>query len=205
MLSLRLQTIASLIPQKSNIINVGTDHALLEIFLAQNKNVKSIGIDISYPCVTKSKQNVINAKLENEIQIFQNDGLKNIELNDSIITLSGLGTKTILKIIKDVKTNDIIIQSNNNLYSLRKELYKKGYYIYEEKVVYDKKWYVIIYFKKGKIKYNNFELYIGPKINDKKYIDYLYNINMKKLKNIPKCKIIKRLQTKLILKKLKKL
>ena len=40
------------------IINVGTDHALLEIDLALNKNVYSTGIDISDSSVSKAKKNV---------------------------------------------------------------------------------------------------------------------------------------------------
>ena len=58
MISLRLLKIASLIDDNSKIINVGTDHALLEIYLAQNKNVSSIGIDISESSIKKSKKNV---------------------------------------------------------------------------------------------------------------------------------------------------
>ena len=203
MLSLRLKEIASLIPKDSKIINVGTDHALLEIFLAQSKNVESIGIDISYPCIIKAKENVLKVNLEDKINIIHNDGLNGINLENKIITLSGLGTHTILDILKDVKDNDIIIQSNNNLYELRKGMCKKGYYIYEEKIINEKKWYIIIYFKKGRKKYSKFELYLGPKITDKEYIKYLCNLNIKKLRNIPKSNFIKRYKIKLLIKKLK--
>lgn len=185
MLSLRLKTIADLVPNNSKIINVGTDHALLEIFLAKEKNVSSVGIDISYNSVLKSKNNVAKENFENKIQIIQNDGLENIKINDEIITLSGLGTHTILNILENITNNDLIIQSNNNIYELRKELCKKGYYIYDEKVIFDKKWYVIIYFKKGNVKYTDFELYVGPKINNQEYINYLIQTNNEIIKDIP--------------------
>lgn len=204
MLSLRLKKIASLIPKDCEIINVGTDHALLEIYLAQTKSVSSIGIDISYPSVIKAKNNVLKAKLNDKIKIINNNGLEGIETKNKIITISGLGTNTILNILKDVNNNDIIIQSNNNLYELRKEMNKKGYYIYREEIVHEKKWYVIIYFKKGHKKYSNFELYLGPKIKDKKYVNYLYELNIKKLKNIPKNKWFERYKIKKIMKQLKK-
>lgn len=205
MISLRLKKIADLIDENSKIINVGTDHALLEIYLALNKNVNSIGIDISYESVKKAKKNVKDNNLNKKITIIQNDGLQNIKLNDEIITISGLGTYTILNILKDIKYNDIIIQSNNNLYTLRKEMIKKNYYIYSEEIVFDKRFYIIIYFKYGKKKYSKFDLYLGPFIKDKDYINYLIKINTKKLQNIPKNKIIKRYHTKLLIRKLKKL
>lgn len=205
MISLRLKKIADLIDENSKIINVGTDHALLEIYLALNKNVNSIGIDISYESVKKAKKNVKDNNLNKKITIIQNDGLQNIKLNNEIITISGLGTYTILNILKDIKYNDIIIQSNNNLYTLRKEMIKKNYYIYSEEIVFDKRFYIIIYFKYGKKKYSKFDLYLGPFIKDKDYINYLIKINTKKLQNIPKNKIIKRYHTKLLMRKLKKL
>lgn len=203
MISLRLQKLASLIPENAKIINVGTDHGLLEIYLAETKNVNSVGIDISYPCVLKARENVLKSKFKNKIDIICNDGLKNINLNNEIITISGLGTHTILDILKNVTNNDIVVQSNNNLYSLRKELYKKGYYIDKEEVIYEKRWYVIIYFKKGHKKYSNFNLYLGPTIKEKDYINYLYSLNIKKLNKIPKRNFIKRYRIKRIIRKLK--
>ena len=203
MISLRLLKIASLIDNNSKIINVGTDHALLEIYLAQNKNVSSIGIDISESSVKKSKKNVSDNNLNNMITIIKNDGLNNIKLNDEVITISGLGTYTILKILKNVKYNDLIIQSNNDLYTLRKEMIKKNYYIYKEEVIYDKRWYVIIYFKYGKKKYSNLDLYLGPFINNKDYINYLIKVNEKKFDSIPNKNFVKKYQTKKIIKQLK--
>lgn len=200
MLSLRLKEIASLI--EKDFINVGTDHALLELYLAKEKNLNSIGIDINYNSIIKSINNIKG--YEDKIKIIQNDGLNNINISDKLIVISGLGTKTILKIIKNIKKNDLLIQSNNNLYELRKKIIKKGYYIYNEKIVYDKKWYVIIYFKKGKKIYKKLDIYIGLNKN-KKYIDYLIMVNEKKLQSIPNKYFYKKYKTKKIINQLKKL
>lgn len=203
MLSLRLKTVASFVPDNSEIINVGTDHALLEIFLAQSKNVNSIGIDISPVSVYRAKKNIAREGLEKKVCILQNDGLKEINVGNKIITISGLGTQTILNILKDVSGNDLIIQSNNNLYELRKKICQKGYYIYDEKAIYDKRWYVIIYFKVGKEDYCDFDLYRGPKIHDIEYIEYLIRINTKLLQNIPMDNSLKKLEIKKLIYKLK--
>lgn len=203
MLSLRLKTVASFVPENSEIINVGTDHALLEIFLAQSKNVNSIGIDISPVSVYRAKKNIAREGLEKKVRILQNDGLKEIIIDNKIITISGLGTQTILNILKDVSGNDLIIQSNNNLYELRKKICQKGYYIYDEKAIYDKRWYVIIYFKAGKEGYCDFDLYRGPKIHEMEYIEYLIRINTKLLQNIPMDNSLKKLEIKKLIDKLK--
>ena len=80
---------------------------------------------------------------------------------------------------------------------------KKNYYIYKEEVIYDKRWYVIIYFKYGKKKYSNLDLYLGPFINNKDYINYLIRVNEKKFDSIPNKNFIKKYQTKKIIKQLK--
>ena len=205
MLSKRLKEIADLIPKNSKIVNVGTDHALLEIFLAKTKNVFSIGIDISEKCVIKSRENVNNNSVSKFVTIIQNDGLNNIDINDKIITISGLGTNTILKILKNIKGNDLIIQSNNNHYILRKEICKRGYYIYKEKIIYDKRLYIIIYFKKGRKKYSDFDFYIGTNKTNKDYINYILKLNQNELKKIPKKNIIRKYKINSRINKLKKI
>ncbi|MEG0826343.1 MAG: tRNA (adenine(22)-N(1))-methyltransferase TrmK [Bacilli bacterium] len=201
MLSLRLLTIADMIPNNSKIINIGTDHALLEIYLTLNKNVHCLGLDINLDCVLKALNNVKKYNL-NQIKILQNDGLNNLKLTDEIIILSGLGTRKILQILNENITNDLIIQSNNNLYELRQRVCKKGYHIEKEIPVFDKKWYVIIYFKKGYQKYSKLNLYIGPTITNKNYKEYLIKINQKMLKNINKKQFIKKIKKYILIKKI---
>ena len=115
-----------------------------------------------------------------------------------------MGTNTILEILKNKefdKINTLIIQSNNDLYKLRKEVCKK-YYIDKEEVIFDKKYYNIIRFKKGKKRYTYFDYYFGLHM-DNDYKKYLYNKLYKTYKNIPLKKIIKKIKYKILLIKLK--
>lgn len=197
MVSLRLREIASFVPDNSSIINIGTDHALLEIYLKTTRNIKCIGTDINEHSVNKAKENI--SKLNLDIDIICTNGLNNIKLNNEIIILSGLGTKTILEILNKKINNDLIIQSNNNHDFLKKSLKKRKYYIYKEKTIYDKRWYTIIYFKKKK----NFirgRSYIYAN-ND--YLKYLLSIKEKELSKIPNREFIKKLKKKIALKKLR--
>ena len=61
------------------------------------------------------------------------------------------------------KKKKIIIQSNNDLDFLRKQVTKIGYYITKEELVKDSKIiYTIIEFKKGFRLYNKKQLFFGP-------------------------------------------
>ena len=68
--------------------------------------------------------------------------------------------------LKDI--NKIIIQSNTDLFFLRKNMVSMGYYIDDEELVLDKNIiYTVIMFKKGKKNYSYKELYLGPILLDK--------------------------------------
>lgn len=169
MLSKRLQAISEFIPSKSKVIDVGADHALLDIYLTKEKDCECLATDISEKCLEKAKMNIQKYGVNVAVKVA--DGLKGIDVNDEIIVIAGMGTRTILNIVPDNLNNDLIISSHHDLPLLRKEMRKKGYYIYNEKAVFDKRFYVIMHFKKGHKKTN---YYISPFLtSNKEYMHYL--------------------------------
>lgn len=213
MLSKRLLEISKLIPKGTNVIDIGCDHALLDIYLTLNNDNKCIASDISEKVIQNANKNIKKYNLTDKIETIVSDGIKNIQIkNNSVIVISGMGTHTIIDIVKNIdnrKVTKLIIQSNNDLYELRNNIIKLGYIINQEKVVYDnKKYYVIIDFIKGNKKYNKKELLYGVNsiidVDYSKYILYLINknneiisrLNIKHLN-----KILKLLKENLTLKK----
>lgn len=201
MLSKRLMAIADLVDDGSNIIDIGCDHALIDIYLTLNRHVKCIATDISKSSIKVSLDNVEKYDLSDQITLIQADGLSGINI-DNIDTaiISGMGTSTILKILKGYKFNNLIIQSNNNLKSLRFEIIKKGYVITNEEIVYEKgRYYIIIKFCLGRKKYRYIDYFIGPIIRlnkrkmDRNYIQHLLNVYKVMLSKTPKKKIVERL------------
>lgn len=139
----RLLEICNLIEQNSKVIDVGADHALLDIYLNKYKNCTCLAIDKSEKCIERAKENTV--KYNANIKIKVNDGLKGLDLNDEIIVISGMGTKTIKKILDRKITNDLIIVTHTDLEELKKFLTNKNYTIVLEKDIFDKRKYTIIY------------------------------------------------------------
>ncbi len=152
-LSKRLKAISDLVEPYSIIIDVGSDHAYLDIYLNLYKNCECLAIDKSNYCVQTAKKNAELYKAK--IKSIQNDGLKNIKLKDEIIIISGMGTKNIIKILNDNITNDLILSSHTNILDLKKFLLNKNYIIDKEINVSDGKEYTILYAKYGKIRTTN--------------------------------------------------
>ncbi len=169
-LSKRLEVVASYVKDNSKIIDIGCDHGLLSIYLAKKyKNIKIIASDINENALNNAINNIKKEYLEDRIEIRLGSGL-DIVTSDEIdtIVIAGMGANTIVGILKystdKLKyVNDIIIQSNTDLYFLRKNITKLGYYIEDETLVEDSNIiYTIIKFSKGKKRYNYKELYLGP-------------------------------------------
>lgn len=201
-LTKRLNEIVSLIDEGTNVIDIGCDHALLDIYLTLNKKNKCIAADINKNALESAIKNINKYSLEKEIKTLISDGLKNIDIpSNNTIVICGMGTNTILNIIKnsDIKKIDnLIIQSNNDLYRLRKEVTKLGFYINKERNIEDKnKYYTIIKFKKGYKKYSFFEYQYGINLENKIYIKYLINKNEKIINELPNKYILKKLKIKI--------
>lgn len=183
MLSRRLQVIASLVTTES-VIDVGCDHGYLDIYLTKN-GIKCLATDISEKSLLKAKYNFNNYNLNIETKLT--DGLNDIDIKSTdTIIISGMGTDTINKILNKDINNDLIICSNNHLEKLRRYIVNKGYYIKDEIFILENnKPYMVIKFKKGFKKYNDFDYIIGPVINDQKYFTYLNNKYHDLLDKIP--------------------
>ena len=206
MLSKRLKSIADLVPNNARVIDIGTDHAYLPIYLYENNITKNItASDISSKVLKSSLDNLKKHNLDDKITLVLSDGLKSIKENFDVAIIAGMGTHTIKKILSASPIpNTLIIQSNNDHYELRLFLNTLDYKIAKEIVIEDKlHYYIIIKFQKGREllskeellfgKSNNINYYsylldkyqkIHKKSQDKKYLEYV-NILSKLIEKIP--------------------
>lgn len=189
MIDNRLKSLTKYVDKNDYIIDIGCDHALLDIYLVKNKIANNIIVsDISNNALKQGINNIKKYNLENYINTRCGNGLEVLNEEDNIntIIISGMGTNTILNILNNKylsKINKLIIQSNKDYYLLRKEVIKLGFIIDKEEVILvNNKLYINIVFIRGNKKYTIEELKYGTKnmINRKVYYEYL----IKKYKNI---------------------
>lgn len=207
-LSKRLQSLAEFVVKTDKAVDIGCDHGYLSIYLKENNLVKEIiASDINENALASAKENIKKSKLD--IKTILSDGLNNIEIKDfNTLIISGMGTSTILHILdnkdKLKKINKLIIQSNNDHKILRRELNKLGYYLEDEKYVYDKKkWYVSSLFIKSKKKNTDTEIEYGF-LNNEDYNNYLILQEKLIMKKIPFIKLNIKLKRYIKLWRLKK-
>ncbi len=170
-LSKRLSSIIDLIESDDVVLDVGTDHGIIPIYLVQHRNhPKVYASDISKKAISSLRTKVEKLGLKNKIILFNEDGLNNIKNFYNLIVISGLGFHTIKNIItNNILPKNLIIQTNSKEYELRKLLNQLSYKIERELIVLEKnKLYIIIKYKKGFERLSYFHLKFG-KSNNKEY------------------------------------
>ena len=188
-ISERLKTVASFVlKEKSNkIIDVGCDHALLDIYLLENDStLKLVASDNKKAPLENAKKNIERYSFLNKIELCLKDGIEKIDNDIDTVVIAGMGMETIVEILNNGKDelkhiNRLIISSNNKYEDLRKTIISLGFLITDERIVYEEdKYYIVIEFKKGQKKYSNEELYFGPVLLNN--IDELFNNYYTKIK-----------------------
>lgn len=192
MTSKRIKFISSLINYDDKVLDIGTDHALLPIYLIKN-NITSTadGSDVSDVVLNNARSNITKFNLDKQIHLFCSDGVKNIDVSIyNTFIIAGMGFYTIKSILDsaDLSTiNKMIIQSNNNHEELRRYINSIGFKIVKDYYLEDKeKIYLIIHAEKGKQVLSDIEYVCGLyDINNIWYYKFIANKYQSMLKSIP--------------------
>lgn len=173
MLSLppRLLSVAKLVRKGTFLADVGTDHAYLPIWLAENNMIRgAVATDIAQGPLDRALKNINNSNLSVKISTALTPGLLGIDnYAPDDICICGMGAETIIQILDDsnyVKKAPVrlILQPMTKAELLRKWLYENGFVIRDEDLCYDRgKLYQIIVaeFDGNKVSINDYTALVG--------------------------------------------
>lgn len=144
-LSLRLSTIASLVPKGAFVCDVGTDHGFLPIFLMESGIAKGvIATDINEKPLKKAEENLKKTGAKG-ITLRLCDGLSGVKKGEvHTVIIAGMGGEVISGILergKEITENahiTLILQPTTSPEFLRKYLYETGFEIIREIPVEEK-------------------------------------------------------------------
>ena len=180
----RLKEVSKLVDDGSSILDVGCDHAFLDIFLAQDKTKKLkkiVASDNKEGPLEQAKNNILQHKLSELIELRLGNGLDVYTSDIDTVIISGMGGRNMIEIFKAhpeylKNINTFILSPNNFQVDLKKFLVKSNFKIEKEVLVKDGKYiYQVIKFVRGKAHYSSREYFFGPlllKNKDKLFIEY---------------------------------
>lgn len=165
----RLKKIADFVPEQAKVMDIGCDHALLDIYLVKHKHIlKCVASDVAEAPLDAALKNITSYQVKDQVETRLGNGLDVYSSELDTVVISGLGGKTMQGIfnkhLEKLKTiSTIILSPNNYQMDIKKFLCRHGYYIEDEIFIKERKIiYQIIQFKKGKKRYSSLQYFFGP-------------------------------------------
>ncbi|UVI32156.1 tRNA (adenine(22)-N(1))-methyltransferase [Paenibacillus spongiae] len=143
-LSKRLQTIADRVSAGSRVADIGSDHALLPVYLIQSGQIPSAiaGELNAGPCDAARKQTA-DAGLTGQISVRQGDGLSVLQPGEAdTVTIAGMGGSLMAEILeggyhsgKLAGVQELVLQPNVGEDIVRRWLVRRGWVLTDEAII----------------------------------------------------------------------
>ncbi len=138
-LTSRLSAAASLCRRGGTVCDIGTDHALLACYLAQTGAKRVIASDVREGPLDAARRTIAEQGVTN-VEAVLSDGLDRIDFADDVV-ICGMGGELIMRIISGCRflsgDTRFILQPMTKAEVLRRELYRSGFEIMEERAAAD--------------------------------------------------------------------
>lgn len=170
-LSKRLERVAAYVPQNAVVADIGSDHAYLPCYLANNGLIaRGIAGEVVKGPYESACKEVKRAKLQDTIEVRLADGMEAVEPKDGVtaVTIAGMGGPLIATILnKDLSrlqtVERLILQPNIHAKAIRVWAIKNGWKIIAEEILSeDDKVYEILVLERGEQELSEAEILVGP-------------------------------------------
>ena len=162
-LSKRLSAVAGLVTPGNRLVDVGTDHGYIPIYLVSEKIVPgAIAMDINRGPLERAKEHISENHLEDHIETRLSDGVSALKAGeaDSLI-IAGMGGGLVVRIMSEGREvlsglKEFILQPQSEIETVRRFLQDSGYLITEEDMVLeDGKFYPVMKAVHGTMDYES--------------------------------------------------
>lgn len=150
-ISKRLQAVANLIAPSGSMADIGSDHAMLPLYLLEKRLVSRVVIGELLPAPFKRAQlAVAGSEYAEAAKVLQGDGLTILDPGEvDTVVIAGLGGENIVHILaRDVphsrSFSSYILQPMSRIAIVRRFCAARGWPIKAEKLVYEKQRFFVI-------------------------------------------------------------
>lgn len=187
MLNKRLQAVSELIEPCDVLMDVGSDHGFLPLYLLINKKIdKAIIGDINNGPLEQAKTNF--SKYDLNTIFVKSNGINGYKAKIDAVVIAGMGYETIQSIlIQDIsrfkEIPQIILQTNTKIDELRRFLNTNKFTIVDELIVKDRKYFypiIKVVYDENTTLLTEQELLYGPILMKHKNPVFIEYLNFKK-------------------------
>ncbi len=143
-LSGRLQAVASLVTAGYRVVDIGTDHAYIPIYLIQEGLAATvIAMDVNRGPLKKAEEHVTANGMEGRIELRLSDGFEKLKPSEAdAAVLAGMGGPLMLRILKEypevtLSLRELVLQPQSETAKVRAFLLEEGFLFIQEDMVKD--------------------------------------------------------------------
>jgi len=143
-LSKRLAAIADMVPQGSRLVDVGCDHAYIDITLLQEGRIPhALAMDVADGPLAIARQNISLVGLDGQCEVRKSNGLSAYRKGEGdVLVIAGMGGILIQSILSDAPEKaesfrELILSPHREPWVLRSYLTANGMGICEERFIED--------------------------------------------------------------------
>lgn len=149
-ISLRMKTIADMVPEGLSIADIGCDHGFVSIYMVTDRKAPfALAMDVNDGPLVRAKEHITEYGLEDVISTRLSDGAKRLEVGETdAAIIAGMGGRLICRILEDSvdkfkAMKCFVLSPHSDIPFVRHFLYEQGFAIEDEEMVFDEgKYYV---------------------------------------------------------------
>lgn len=176
-LSKRLDAVASLINIEHTLVDVGTDHGYIPIYMIEKGCQHGIAMDVNEGPLSRARDHIRAYHMEGFIETRLSNGFQNLLPGEAqTAVMAGMGGALIIKILTDYPAvtaaiNEFVLQPQSEIRKVRKFLQDNHFVISEEEMVYEEgKFYPVLQVYHGEEeRFSEMELRYGRRLLDKRH------------------------------------
>lgn len=178
-LSKRLQAVADLVTEGCRLVDVGTDHGYIPIYLVLEKKAKTaLAMDVNMGPLLRAQRNICAYGLEQYISTRLSDGLSALKEGEGdTLVIAGMGGVLMQKILSEgiqkgvlKGFRELILEPQSEIPELRRWLYEKGFRLAKELLILEEgKYYPVWKVVEGNAEIpSEVELYFGKELLERR-------------------------------------
>ena len=143
-LSQRLSSVASMVTAGNCLVDVGTDHGYVPIYLYQRNVIPlAIAMDVNKGPLERDTLPIAESGMQEAIATRLSDGLAALKPGEAdSVVIAGMGGPLIIRILSaypevTASLKELILQPQSEIPEVRMWLYEQGYEIVEEHMVFE--------------------------------------------------------------------
>lgn len=180
-ISKRLKQVAQFVPQDARLVDVGSDHAYLPLFLVESGVIRyAIAGEVVSGPYQSARQNIQDSIYRDRIEVRLADGLAAFEEEDqmTVITIAGMGGRLIADILEAGKDKlrqmeRLVLQPNNRESDVRAWLERNDFQLVAETILEEHgKFYEILVAEPGRKELTAIERQFGPYLVQERSQDF---------------------------------